>query len=124
MVFLNTSGQKANTPIFDDYKFLSIKQLVIRHWNLYDWSRSVWVFRLPGVNFYYDFRSAKSIEIALSKNNFAVRHSPNYCATKRCEKLRRLANPLYFPIEKSTPGGLYSFNLHNSSQSSIHKYDT
>ena len=31
--------------------------------------------------------------------------TPNFCATKRCEKVRRRANLPNFTIEKSTPGG-------------------
>ena len=59
----------------------------------------------PGVDFSYDCRLAKVIEIALSeKNIFAVRCLPNYCATKRCEKIRRMANSLNLTYEKSTPG--------------------
>ena len=62
---------------------------------------------IPGVDFLYDCRSANVIEIALSKkNNFAVRHSPNICATKRCEKVRRHGERAKVSYEKSTPGHL------------------
>ena len=58
----------------------------------------------PGVDFLYDCRWAKVIEIALSKNKkFAIRHSPKYCAGKRCEKAWRTANRSTLTIEKSTP---------------------
>ena len=58
-----------------------------------------------GVDFLNDCRSANVIEIALSKkNNFAVRHSPNICATKRCKKVQQHGERAKVSYEKSTQG--------------------
>ena len=58
----------------------------------------------PRVDFLNVELSEKFIEKALSKKKkFAFRHSPNFFAPKRCEKVVRTVTQFNFTIEKLTP---------------------
>ena len=100
-----------------------------------NWLVTQAISRLGDSN-YHSSRGAYLISLELrnlgsiSRTIFVQRHSdssikcrrsptPNFCATKRCEKVRGRANLPYFTIEKSTPGEAHTGQVNRDNRELI-----